>query len=664
MSFYRLIKPDWAKRTLDNGKPNPKFVEEIADHKNTHEGCNFSPEFIKQKNDEGYNCYWFPNHPSRDVYALDNVVSLAGKHIDVFDFVFVDMDLKDKVYATKEEFLQKIAEFPVKPTMAVDSGNGVHVYWQIQGLTRDEYVFAQLALLKYFKTDESVFTVLQLMRLPGTNNTKRHKDYVPATIVEASSSGQAYTLDSFPKELFSILNADDVKRGQKHLDRLDGKLATNAPEFVNIDEVPDIFFDFINDPQNVDSYNLWMTPKETYGDRSGADMKLCNILFKNNFNKKEALAVLSNTQKALAHANRKHYAETTVDKVYTERLNSRFLSVGQRNRTINEDQLLGDLVQSTWYMDTGVLGNPWRKRELTGLIAGPGIGKTTLTLMFFRDAIKNNPNNDDIYVFFTLEMSAGEIVSRWNKLVGKDSPLADRLYVIDAETANGDPRNIGLQEIYEDCAELKKLTGKKIGVAAVDHIGIISKHIDIRKKYTFGIDSEQNAGYGNIRTLGMNSIAKQMKPLCKMLDTHLIILTQTTKEKGVGDLPIGKDGAFGISDYENIMDRIITIWQPLKLVQHLTKLRFLAWQYVKIRNKHENDKIQTDEAKLLTFDIVSGDLRPTTNDEYAEFVNLYPTTIEMREAQSKKKGGVGYSIHLNANTLQKATAALGIGNKT
>lgn len=664
MSFYRLIKPDWAKRTLENGQPNPKFVQDINDMKNTHEGYNFTPEFIKQKNDEGYNCYFFPNHPSRDVYA-EGVIALAGKHIDTFNFLFVDMDLKDKIYENKEEFLKKLADFPLKPTMVVNSGNGIHAYWSVTDLTRDSYVFGQLALLKYFRTDESVFTVLQLMRLPGTMNTKRHGDYVPAEVLQEHSSNLSYTLESFPQQVFQNLSEQEIIRGQKHIDRLDGKLTINAPEHVNLDEVPDTFFDFINDPKNKESLSIWMEPKgPPFHDRSRNDMKLANTLFRSNFNKKEALAVLANTQKALSHANRKHYAETTIDKVYTEKLNSKFMTVGQRNRTVDEEKNLGSLVKATDYFDTNVLGNPWRKRELTGLIAGTGVGKTTVTLKWMKDTIQNNPENDDIFVFFTLEMAVGEIVTRWNNLVGKDSQLADRLYVIGNETENFEPRNIGLQEMLEDCNELKKLTGKNIGMIAVDHVSIVSRHIDTRKKYTFGIDSEMNAGYGNIRTLSLNSLCSQIKVLCKMLDTHIVVLTQTTKEKGVGDLPIDKDGAYGISNYENIMDRIITIWQPLKLVQHLTKVRFLAFQYVKIRSKHQNDKIQTNEAKLLTFDIASGELRTTTQAEYEEFTKLYPTTIEMRDAMIKKKGGVGYSIHVDVGSLNKVKAQLGLVQTT
>jgi hypothetical protein len=152
-----------------------------------------------------------------------------------------------------------------------------------------------------------------------------------------------------------------------------------------------------------------------------------------------------------------------------------------------------------------------------------------------------------------------------------------------------------------------------------------------------------------------------MKALAKMLDTFIIVLTQTTKEKqGAGDLPLGVDAAYGISDYENIMDRIISIWQPLARVQNQIKTRFLAYQYVKIRNKHVNDKIQTYEPKVLTFDLNTGDLRLTSSDEYADFVKYLPQAQEIRDNLLKKKGGTGYSIHLNLDSLNKARTTLGI----
>jgi hypothetical protein len=649
MSFYRLIKPDWAKPTLSNGKPNSEFVEQI-NGPDVHEGC-FDEAFVQATNAAGYNFYFFPNHPSKNVYA-EGVKHLSGRHIDTFNYVFVDMDLKDKVYPSKESFYAKLEEFPLKPSMVVSSGNGVHAYWRVSDLDRDAYVFLQLALINRFKTDESVYTVLQLMRFPGSLNTKRHKDYVASQIVQ--NSGLVYTISQF-QEVEGLCNLSDkeLTRLQNHINKLDGKLAVPLGNDVNLDEIPDRFIEFIDDPKNSPVSSMFRTPTEGGRDRSSADMSLCNTLKKAQFNRKEALAILANTQKALSKgSNRQSYAEMTVNKVYTDALNAKFLTVGQMLRSNSATTELAAAIRGTWFMDFGVLGNPWRKKELLGIIAGPGVGKTSVTLKIMRDIIENNPENDDIFIFVSLEMTISEIVDRWIRLVGADSPLADRLYVIDNYDQQGNPRNIGLQEILEFGQEIKLGTGKNIGALAVDHVGILSKHIDTDKKYTFGIASESDSGYGRIRTLGMNSLAKQLKPLANLLDTFLIVLTQTTKEKGVGDLPIGKDGAYGISDYENIMDRIITCWQPLQRVQNQTKTRFLAWQYVKIRNKHQHDQIQTQEPKLLTFELATGDLRITTQEEYTEFQRLLPIANSMRDSEVKKTSNA-YSIHTALSQLSK-----------
>lgn len=644
MGFFRLIKPDWAKPHLANGEKNPLFVEEIPGP-DVLEGYNYSNEYLTEKNNQGYNLYFFPNHPSKDVYA-EGTKHLNGKTIDVFNFVFVDMDLKDKVYATKEDFIKKVAQFPLKPTMVVNSGNGVHVYWRITDLTRDSYVIAQLALINYFKTDESVFTVLQLMRLPGYLNTKRHRDYVPAALYEELSGGQSYTYSQLPPEIFSALTEDIIIRGKNHLAKLDGKIKIELPSFVNLDELPDKFLLFIDDPKNDTPKRLFTDPKGFDGDRSRADMRLANILNKAGFNRKEALAVLSNTEKAISRGpHRTYYANLTISKVYDQELQTKYQSVGDKLRGEDTHRKVGAPIRSTWYFDHGVLGEPWRKKEVTGVIAGTGVGKTTVTLKWVKDTIENNPDNDDVHVFISLEMTEQSMVKRWIKLVGENSKLADRLYVVGNEDSAGEPRNIGLQEIIEICNEIKKLTGKNLGTLTIDHIGILARHIDTRKKYTFAVHSEPGAGWADIRMLSLNTVATQMKALAKILDVHVFVLTQTTKGKGQGDLPIDKDGAYGISQYENIMDRIITVWQPLMYVQNQSRCHFLAYQYVKIREKHVNDQIKCYQPRLLTFDMHTGDFRISTTEEFAEFERVLPMAAEARENREKKKSP-GYSVQL------------------
>lgn len=652
MQFYRLVKPIWAQPTLANNEPNPKFIEAI-DGPNTYEGCGFTPEFLQQKNDQGYNIYFFPNHPSTDVYAAGTKY-LNGRNIDVFNFVFVDMDLKDGKYTSKDDFLQKLRTFPLKPSMVVDSGNGIHAYWRMTDLTRSMFVITSLGLIKHFQTDQSIWTVLQLMRVPEYNNTKRHKDYVRASIIETESSGATYSVKDFPKEIYE-LDEKTVTKAQNHLNRLDGKMEIDLGKDVNTDELPDAFVQLML--ENKEVARLFHDPKSV-GDRSSADMKLANLLFSKGFNVKDALAVIANTQKALEKGpDRRGYASLTVGKVYSDRPK-------HKHRTITEylrdegNRVLEQPIMGPYYLDYEVIEAQWRRKELLGIIAGAGIGKTAFALNIIRDIIQNNPSNDDVYVFFSLEMSKGQVIKRWLKLVGENSPLADRLYVIDTQDEKGMPCPIGLQEIYETCVEIKQATGRHIGAFVADHFHIISSHINIHKKPNFGIKSEQGTGYGDIQNLSDNGKATQLKSLVKTLDTFGIVLTQTTKEKGVGDLPIGKDGAYGISQYEWIMDWILTIWQPLMRVQHLAKTNYLAFQYAKMREKGPKDKIKELDPKLLTYDINTGNLRVTTTQEYTEFTELLPKANEARENLVKKKTG-GYSVQLNLDGIEQALAKLG-----
>lgn len=648
MNFYRLIKPDWARPLLGNGEPNPDFKEEVQGP-NVIEGCNFSNEYLIDKNNEGYNVYFFPNHPSKDVYA-EGLKHLNGKVIDVFNYVFVDMDLKDGVYKSKEDFLRTIDQFPLKPTMTVDSGNGIHAYWRVSDLTRESYILTQRALLKHFNTDKSVWTVLQLMRLPGLNNTKKYRQPKPSVVLDAQSSNEAYRISDIPATIYEHITEEDTHKVQSHIDRIEGRATVSLGQDVNIDELPEEFLELLAENDSV--CEMFNTPT---GDRSAVDMKLANLLFKKDFDRKQAITVIANTQKALERgAGRMSYACHTVDKVYDGRSECRYQTVTEKIRS-GKTKIEREQVYGPSYLDYAQLGKPWRRQELLGIIAGSGVGKTAFALNIVKEIIQNNPDNDDVFVFFTIEMPEQQIIERWISLVGENSPLTDRLYVIGNQDEKGMPMNIGLQEIYEACSSIKKDTGRKIGSFIIDHFHIISSHINVNKQPNFGIGAEQDTGWGDVQNLSTNQLATQLKSLAKLLDSFGIILSQTTKGKGVGDLPVGKDGSYNNSQYEWIMDRIITIWQPLMRVQNRTDLKFLSWQYVKLREKHKDDRVHEQQPYLLKYDMLSGSLSIPTSEEYQVFKHLLPEANSIREAERKNKNETNrYSIQVDLNDVSRS----------
>ena len=161
MTFCRLISPKWLK-------------QERPDLPNVLEGM-FHDDEIKAYNEAGYNAYYLPNHPR--IYPKDT--SVSGNHVDVYNCVFVDCDLKDGRYPTKDAFLETIVAANIAPTRIVDSGNGVHVYWNVSDLDAMSYLRFQRRLMRLFKTDEAVGQLFQLMRLPGTMNTKTKDAFTP-----------------------------------------------------------------------------------------------------------------------------------------------------------------------------------------------------------------------------------------------------------------------------------------------------------------------------------------------------------------------------------------------------------------------------------------------------------------------------------------------------
>lgn len=638
MRFYRLIKPTWAQPYLANGEKNPKFIQEIKGP-NVYEGCDYTKDFVDQKNAEGYNVYFFPNHPSRDVYKEDGIKHLNGRVIEVFEYVFVDMDLKDGVYSSKQEFLQRLAEFELKPTMVVDSGNGVHAYWKMNQLNRGQYMALQLALINIFKTDQSVWSVLQLMRLPNSNNTKKLGEYKRAEILKEYSSGCTYDVTEFRNRGVDMTLTDDQKaKIQSSIARLEGRELVDLGADLDVDELPSSFIALME--KNEQIRELFQNPT---GDRSSADMKLANKLFTEGLDIREATAVIANTQKALEKgSHRLEYAKLTVHKVYGDRPKHKFQTVFEYLNS-DEEAPLGAEVRGPMYLDWGVLQKPWRTKQILGIIGGSGIGKTALALNILRDMIKNNVNNDDVFIFFSLEMPKSEVIEKWVEMVGNDVEMASRLYVIDTEGEDESAFNYGLQEIHEVCTEIRQVSGRKVGAIVIDHFHILSSHIDITKKPNFGIFNEQGAGYGNIRNLSLENMATQIKALTKSLDIFTIILSQTTKEKGEGDTAIAKGGSYGNSQFEWIVDRALTIWQPLMRVQHMTRLSVLAYQYTKNRHKHDADVLKEFQTKLLTFDMVSGTFRAPTQREFQEFEELNVKAMELREEFRKKKT-VEYSI--------------------
>lgn len=620
---YRLIKPDWGKPDLIRGP-------------NTIEGDNFDSELLKAKNAEGYNVYYFPNYNSK---PLDHPY-MRGADIDIFKYVFVDMDLKDLIYGTSEEFLEVLLTHPLKPNKIILSGNGVHAYWEVEDLGLESYLEIQMRLIRTFKTDESVWTALQLMRCSGTFNTKKQDSFkfVKEEIIHDSK----FTVGDL-KAILPELTFEDRKKINMHLNKLDG---INELENLNEDtvEVSPKFIALLEGSRKIQT--LWAA--ET-GKRSEADYELACILFTKDFSKEEALSVLLNTNKALSKGvHRKGYAVGVVVNAYTQNAKFYVPNVAEkilRNKTkVNER---GRLVNGPGYLDC--LKHGWRTSEVLGLIGSSNSGKTTVTLDIFYNMIKNNPNSDDIFIFFSLEMEDYKIIEQWESLTFDEKHLSERLFVVSNEDEDGNSRFLNLQDVQCYVKDISKVTGKKVKAIAIDHVGIINKTVDLKRLPNFNLVNRDDLGFGSNRTLSERELTKIIKGMSKELDCFTIVQSQTTKDKaGSGDIELGLGAAYGAAQFEWDMDYVVTIWQPLKRVRNKTDLTITAFQYCKNRYINKEDRITVNDPRTLYIDLDTGRFRALSNQEFEDFLVLNKEASILRKMAEKKEG----SVYKNSADIQ------------
>ncbi len=255
----------------------------------------------------------------------------------------------------------------------------------------------------------------------------------------------------------------------------------------------------------------------------------------------------------------------------------------------------------------------WQKGDMTGILAGTGIGKTSLVMYIFKHILINNP--EAVVSFVSLEMTATEIAEKWFKATENQPELADRFFIVENYNDDGTAKELTVTDIKLELQQIQDVTGRDLIAFAVDHLLEIN----------------------NNGSTDFNPVCKELKNATVELDSHGFILAQTTKGKGIGDIPVPRDGCYGTSRYEWLMTNIISIFQPLKRVQKDCDLPVLGWQYAKIRYKNKGDKVKEGMNYLLKFCFETEDLIELDTAEVATFKMYYEKVLELRQNEEKYK---------------------------
>lgn len=592
MTLVRAIAPEWLLQT--------------GNHKRVYEG-EFSETRIQELNGIGYNIYFLPNYPS--VYSPDKTVS--GEDIDTFRYVFVDCDLKQGVYPSKEAFVSRLNQEGVTPTLTVDSGGGVHAYYEVQDLDAMSFLRLQRRLVRLFNTDEAVAKIYQLMRFPDTNNTKLEGNPRPCKILQVND--KSYTCEELDKWL-PIITREDEEYCQVHYNKT---YKASTAEETALDTIPSKFTKLVRESREV--REIWRGNSD---DRSKSDYRLAHIMFAEGYSRQDAVSVLANCPKARSRApkHRLGYALNIIDKIWgatREEVNV-YLS-----RSVADIAKAGSAIHGTrfpcWEVYDGT-EHGFRLTEVLGLIGGAGAGKTTVALNYFYWFAKRNP--EYIHFFVSLEQPEEEIAQRWIKLAAGNTLLHDRVHVLGNYNPDGSYRNLSLSEIQDYIIDFKKRTGSKVGCVVIDHIGVLKKQ------------SREGEAQGLI------DICHGMKAFAKATESFLVMQSQTSRDKaGIGDLELDKDAAYGTSMFEWYCDYIVTTWQPLKRVYaqapHMT---CSAFKYCKIRHKNvRTDKTREDVVHALMFDPNTEQLTEMTEEDEASYAHWNTLASKLRNKDRKRE---------------------------
>lgn len=588
--LIRAILPNWAY----DQNPSLRRVREGE----------YSFDEIVELNEQFYNIYFLPNGPS----LYDSSRTVDGADIDQFHYVFADFDLKDGTYPTKEAFLEEISEAEgLTPTSINDSGNGIHVYWRVTDLDAMSYLKLQRRLIRRFKTDEAVGQIYQLMRVPGTVNTKHDKAFKMCE--EIFTSDSVYTAEDLDKRLPPI-TLEDEEYCKQHFDKTYSKEDYSTK--VNV-KIPLKFEALMRASQEV--RDIWLGNVD---DRSKGDFRLGHLMFASGFTKDEAMSVLVNTAKALQRAPKHQisYAENIVNQIWTYEL-TKDKTLVRLSKSVREILAEPEADEGTrfrcyrWLDDTNT---GFRLGHVVGVVAGSGVGKTTLCLNMFKGFVEYNP--EYLHVFIPLEQPAKEIAARWDTVCkGKDF-LHDKVHVVSNRDENGNFRQLSLDEIRIYLKALMAETGQKLGAVVIDHIGALKKK---------GRNGENQ---------DIMDICHQMKGVALELNCFMVMQSQAPREKaGIGDLELNKDAAYGTVYFESYCDFLITLWQPLKRCYKESECpSTMAYKFCKIRHKKRGvDKLEEDVPYSVLFDPETETIKEMKESDRSSF------TFYLTKATNKRK---------------------------
>lgn len=169
--FLKALDPEAKKftfQTFFDPKDKKLSKEEKSAHARIYHGrfCDLAPK-LSEMNKCGAGVFVAINKTDLRGRSKENIVSLR--------YAFIDGDNGP------------IEKFALKPSIIVDTKNGLHAYWRLR-LNEPLELFTrlQLNLSRHLKTDPAIHDLPRAMRLPGFFHQKNSQDPFSITVRETN----------------------------------------------------------------------------------------------------------------------------------------------------------------------------------------------------------------------------------------------------------------------------------------------------------------------------------------------------------------------------------------------------------------------------------------------------------------------------------------------
>jgi len=194
-------------------------------------------------------------------------------------------------FSTKKDALKFIAGFELKPSIIVDSGHGIHLYWLLEDSFDDSDIAEEIlkGLTKELKGDRGKWNKNLLLRLPGTINYKIPENPKQVKIIE--SNDLRYEVKDFEK--YRVI-------GLKEFEEIEIIFDKNAPTF-SIDNLTTskIAPEILNLIRTGDTKGKYMKVDQMIGelrvDRSERDQAIIVELLKTGHKPEAIRGIFSNS---------------------------------------------------------------------------------------------------------------------------------------------------------------------------------------------------------------------------------------------------------------------------------------------------------------------------------------------------------------------------------